>query len=275
MNRIEQDISLGTGFERRLSGLAVGSGIAVGPVFGTIEVPTTITWHRIAAADVEAERLRLDGAVALSRKQLSKLRARLHVLPGETQAEIVPLLDACLQMLGPSRLPCGAKLRIGEAPRSAEQAVMDETEVDPVWWSFSSFCWVSPECVVPALLTRLKSVGRCLSWSMPAAIPRTWPGSSRRRGVHALGRRRLRRRHVRELSSGPRRRAAEAAPLCLPGRSQDGLPQLHRGLVQPRPAALGAGIALTRGLRGSNKRAPSQNRPKPNPNHHTKTGQLH
>ena len=117
-----------SGFERRLSGLAIGPGIAVGPVFGTREAPATITRSRIAAADIEAEGARLDAAVAASRKQLGKLRARLAILPEDSQAEIAPLLDAYVQMLGPSRLMRGARRRIAESLRSAEQAVMDESE---------------------------------------------------------------------------------------------------------------------------------------------------
>jgi len=81
-------------FERRLTGLAIGPGIAIGPMFGTAEAPTKITRHRIAAADIEAECARLDEAVTTSRKQLGKLRTRLAVLPEDSQAEIAPLLDA-------------------------------------------------------------------------------------------------------------------------------------------------------------------------------------
>jgi phosphotransferase system enzyme I (PtsI) len=128
MSRTEQPDAPSCGFERRLSGLPVGPGIAIGPVFGTIESPTSFSRQRIAAADIEAERARLDVAVALSRKQLGKLRARLHVLPEDTQAEIAPLLDAYVQMLGQSRLLRGARLRIAEGLRSAEQAVTDEAE---------------------------------------------------------------------------------------------------------------------------------------------------
>ena len=128
MSRIEDALARSAGFERRLNGLAVGAGVAIGPVFGTVEAPTTITRHRIAAADIEAERARLDAAVVLSRKQLGKLRARLHVLPEDTQAEIAPLLDAYVQMLGPSRLLRGSRTRIAESLRSAEQAVTDEAE---------------------------------------------------------------------------------------------------------------------------------------------------
>ena len=115
-------------FERRLTGLPVAPGIAVGPVFGTVEAPTVITRHRIAASDIEAEQVRLDAAVTASRKQLGKLRARLHVLPEDTQGEIAPLLDAYVQMLGPSRLLRGARKRIAEGLRSAEQAITDEAQ---------------------------------------------------------------------------------------------------------------------------------------------------
>ena len=115
-------------FERRLSGLAIGPGIAIGPMFGTAETPTEITRHRIAAADIEAECARLDSAVAASRKQLGKLRGKLSVLPEETQAEIAPLLDAYAQMLGSSRLLRGARARIVDGLRSAEQAATDEAE---------------------------------------------------------------------------------------------------------------------------------------------------
>ena len=115
-------------FERRLTGLPIGAGVAIGPVFGTSEPHAEFTRQRIAAADIEAERVRLSTAVAMSRKQLAKLRARLQVLPEETQAEIAPLLDAYSQMLGQSRLLRGARVRIAEGLRSAERAVTDEAE---------------------------------------------------------------------------------------------------------------------------------------------------
>ncbi len=128
MSRIEDGLTATCGYERRLSGLPIGAGIAIGPMFGTVEAPTIITRQRILAADIEAERAKLDAAIAVSRKQLGKLRARLHVLPEDTQAEIAPLLDAYVQMLGPSRLLRGSRTRIAEGLRSAEQAVTDEAE---------------------------------------------------------------------------------------------------------------------------------------------------
>jgi phosphoenolpyruvate-protein phosphotransferase len=114
--------------ERRLIGIPVSAGIAIGPVFGAHEAPTAIARHKIQAADTQAETSRLDAAIVQSRKQLLKLRARLGNLPEDSQAEITPLIDAYLQMIGPSRLVRGARRRIGETLVTAETAVMDETD---------------------------------------------------------------------------------------------------------------------------------------------------
>ena len=109
-------------------GIPVSPGIAIGPVFGAHEAPAAVARQKILAADAPAETARLDAAIAQSRKQLLKLKARLGNLPEESQAEIAPLLDAYLQMVGPSRLVRGARRRIGETLVSAETAVMDETD---------------------------------------------------------------------------------------------------------------------------------------------------
>ena len=57
------------------------------------------------------------------------------VLPEESQAEIAPLMDAYIHMLGPSRLIRGARRRISEMLLSAESAVVDEAEhiARPSW----------------------------------------------------------------------------------------------------------------------------------------------
>jgi len=114
--------------ERRLLGIPVSAGVAIGPVFGATEPEAVVTRQKIQAADMEAETARLDAAVAQSRKQLLKLRARLAVLPEDSQTEIAPLLDAYLQMVGSSRLLRGVRRRIAEMLVSAETAVVDETE---------------------------------------------------------------------------------------------------------------------------------------------------
>jgi len=114
--------------ERQLIGIPVSPGVAIGPVFGAAEPPAIVARRKIQAADTQGETARLDAAIAQSRKQLLKLRARLGVLPEDSQAEIAPLLDAYLQMIGPSRLVRGARKRIGDTLVSAETAVFDETE---------------------------------------------------------------------------------------------------------------------------------------------------
>ncbi|MBO0711341.1 MAG: phosphoenolpyruvate--protein phosphotransferase [Acetobacteraceae bacterium] len=114
--------------EARFTGIPVSPGVAIGPVFGTSEPAAEITRHKIAASDIEAERARLDAAIAQSRRQLLKLRGRLAVLPLDSQEEIAPLLDAYLQMLRDSRLIRGARRRISETLLSAESAVVAEAD---------------------------------------------------------------------------------------------------------------------------------------------------
>jgi phosphotransferase system enzyme I (PtsI) len=112
----------------RFVGIPVSPGVAIGPVFGAVEPPATVTRTRIAAAEIDGERVRFEAALAQSRKQLGKLRARLSVLPDESQAEIGPLIDAYLRMLGPSRLVRGVRRRIEDSLLTAEAAVVAEAE---------------------------------------------------------------------------------------------------------------------------------------------------
>jgi phosphoenolpyruvate-protein phosphotransferase len=112
--------------ERKFAGIAVSAGVAIGPVFGTTEPEAVITRQKIHASDIGAEGARLEGAIVQSRKQLAKLRARLAVLPEESQSEIAPLIDAYIRMLGPSRLVRGVRARIEETLLSAEAAVVTE-----------------------------------------------------------------------------------------------------------------------------------------------------
>ncbi|HUA76175.1 MAG TPA: phosphoenolpyruvate--protein phosphotransferase [Acetobacteraceae bacterium] len=109
-------------------GIAVSPGIAIGPAFGTSEPPAEVSHHKIPAADIEAEGARLEAAIAQSRKQLGKLRARLSLLPEDSQAEIAPLIDAYIRMLGPSRLVRGIRRRITEGLVAAETAVTEEAD---------------------------------------------------------------------------------------------------------------------------------------------------
>src|SRR5271156_5641856 len=114
--------------ERRFVGIPISAGVAIGPVFYAREPEIPVTQSKIAAVDIAAEGARLDAAILQSRKQLTKLRARLAVLPEESQAEIAPLIDAYLRMIGPSRLVRGIRRRVEETLLSAERAVMTEAD---------------------------------------------------------------------------------------------------------------------------------------------------
>jgi phosphoenolpyruvate-protein phosphotransferase len=114
--------------ERRFTGFPISAGVAIGPVFHAVEPAIPVTQSKIAAADIAAEGARLDAAILQSRKQLVKLRGRLAILPEESQAEIAPLIDLYLRMIGPSRLIRGVRRRIEETLLAAESAVMAEAE---------------------------------------------------------------------------------------------------------------------------------------------------
>jgi phosphotransferase system enzyme I (PtsI) len=114
--------------EARFAGIAVSPGVAIGPVFRATEPMPQISRHKILAEDCAAEGARFDAAVTQSRKQLTKLRNRLTVLPEESQAELAPLIEAYIRMLGSTRLIRGVRRRIEETLISAESAVVAEAE---------------------------------------------------------------------------------------------------------------------------------------------------
>lgn len=126
--RLRRTASTDIRAERAFEGIAVSPGVAIGPVFGTSEPDPEIARHKIQAADIASEGARLDAAITQSRTQLAKLRARLNVLPDESRAEIAPLIEAYIRMLGPSRLIRGVRRRIEDTLLSAESAVVAESE---------------------------------------------------------------------------------------------------------------------------------------------------
>jgi phosphoenolpyruvate-protein phosphotransferase len=114
--------------ERSYTGIPIAPGVAIGPVFQASEPAVEVIRHKIQAADTAAEGARFDAAIVLSRKQLAKLRARLAILPEESQQEIAPLIDVYIRMIGPSRLVRGIRRRIDEMLLNAESAVVEEAE---------------------------------------------------------------------------------------------------------------------------------------------------
>ncbi len=115
--------------ESRFTGHPIAPGIGIGPIYEAVEPALSVQHKRISASDIAAENARLEDAVALSRKQLTKLKTRLANLPEQSQTEISPLIDAYLHMLGQSRLMRGVRSRISDGLVAAETAVMEEAEV--------------------------------------------------------------------------------------------------------------------------------------------------
>ena len=114
--------------ERVFDGLGVSPGIAIGPASvheaGSVAIPE----YEVAAAEIGAERSRLQEAIEKSRRQISRLRAKAESLPANVAEEVGFLLDAYGQMLSGSRLVRGAERRIAEDKLNAEAAVKREID---------------------------------------------------------------------------------------------------------------------------------------------------
>src|SRR5215469_5991460 len=122
--------------ERKLSGLGVSPGIAIGPAHIREGGELPVHERHLPEAEIDAERRRFADAVAVSLKQLRKLKAKSTVLPASAAEEVGYLLDAHLAMLSNSRLVRGAEERIGRARINAERAV--QIEIDEIAKGFAA-----------------------------------------------------------------------------------------------------------------------------------------
>jgi len=137
--RIEEIVGTappGSGAEQRLSGLAVSPGIAIGPAHLVEGGDLPVAEFRIGETEIEAERGRFAEAVAVSLKQLRKVKTKAAALPGSAAEEVGYLLDAHLAMLSNSRLVRGVGERIASARINAERAV--QLEINEIGESFST-----------------------------------------------------------------------------------------------------------------------------------------
>src|SRR5271165_7328929 len=114
--------------EQRFTGHPVSPGIGIGPVHEALEPDLVVSTKKLSPAEVAPELTRLDEAVSRSRHQLQKLKNRLAALPEDSQAEIAPLMDVYLHMLGPSRLLRGIKSRVQDDLLCPDAAVHAEAE---------------------------------------------------------------------------------------------------------------------------------------------------
>src|SRR3954470_3908192 len=122
--------------EQGVTRTGVSPGIAIGPAYigerGDLPVEETA----IQEAGIEAERTRFAEAVALSVKQLRKLKTRATALPGSAADELSYLLDAHLAMLANSRLVRGVNQRIARQRINAERAI--QLEIEEIAKSFAA-----------------------------------------------------------------------------------------------------------------------------------------
>jgi phosphoenolpyruvate-protein phosphotransferase (PTS system enzyme I) len=126
----------GSHTERRLPGLGVSPGIAIGPAHIAEGGDIQVRESHIPETEVELERGRFAEAVAVSQRQLRKLKAKASGLPESAAEEVGYLLDAHLAMLSNSRLVRGVDHRITRARINAERAV--QLEIDEIAESFAA-----------------------------------------------------------------------------------------------------------------------------------------
>src|SRR6516164_134159 len=122
--------------ERRLPGLGVSPGIAIGPAYIAEGDELPVRESHVPETEIEQERSRFAEAVAISLRQLRKLKVKTAGLPESAAEEVGYLLDAHLAMLSNSRLVRGVDHRITRARINAERAV--QLEIDEIAESFAS-----------------------------------------------------------------------------------------------------------------------------------------
>src|ERR1700747_3685218 len=122
--------------ERRLPGLGVSPGIAIGPAHIAEGGDIPVRESHLPETEIELERGRFAEAVAVSLRQLRKLKVKASGLPESAAEEVGYLLDAHLAMLSNSRLVRGVDHRIARARINAERAV--QLEIDEIAEGFAA-----------------------------------------------------------------------------------------------------------------------------------------
>src|SRR5260370_26102333 len=112
--------------EHSFHGIAVSPGIAIGPAHVSDHFDQAVPEYRIEPDAVDEERARFAAALAVSVKQLRKLKSKAESLPQAAGEEMGYLLDAHLSMLSNSRLVRGVAERLAAEQRNAAWAVQTE-----------------------------------------------------------------------------------------------------------------------------------------------------
>jgi phosphotransferase system enzyme I (PtsI) len=111
--------------ERRITGIGVSPGIAIGPAFIIEQSGVQVPEYEIPSAHVERELKRLHGAIAKVQKHLGQLRQKAQTLPAGAE-DMTLLLDAYKGMLSGSRLVRGVEDIIAKQRINAEAAIQKQ-----------------------------------------------------------------------------------------------------------------------------------------------------
>jgi phosphotransferase system enzyme I (PtsI) len=114
--------------EITLNGMAVSSGIAIGPAFILDAARLHVAEYAIKADAVGEETARFSDAVAKSIRQIKRIKLKTEGLPADAAEEMTILLDASLAMLSGSRLIRGVQKRISDKKINCEAAIHYEIE---------------------------------------------------------------------------------------------------------------------------------------------------
>jgi phosphotransferase system enzyme I (PtsI) len=107
---------------RKIAGLGVAPGIAIGPAFIIEQCGVPVSEYEISPAQVEKEVGRLRDAIVKVQKHLAQLRQKAETLPVGAE-DMTLLLDAYKGMLSGSRLVRGVEEIIGKQHVNAEAAI--------------------------------------------------------------------------------------------------------------------------------------------------------
>src|SRR3954447_6553767 len=151
--RIDETAGSKTGKEQVLTGIGVSPGIAIGPAYIGDRGELPVSENRIEKREIENERARFGEAVAVSAKQLRKLKSRATALPGSAADEIGYVLDAHLAMLANSRLIRGVHQRIARDRINAERAI--QLEIEEIGQTFAAM----PDPYLAARIDDIRVVG--------------------------------------------------------------------------------------------------------------------
>ncbi|MDE2029070.1 MAG: phosphoenolpyruvate--protein phosphotransferase [Alphaproteobacteria bacterium] len=111
--------------ERRIKGIGVSPGIAIGSAFIIEQSGVPVPEYAIPAAQIDKEIKRLHAAIAKVQKHLGQLRLKAEMLPAGAE-DMALLLDAYKGMLSGSRLVRGVEEIIAKQKLNAEAAIQKQ-----------------------------------------------------------------------------------------------------------------------------------------------------